>query len=247
MMGARSGWVEYETYLPGGGEPGAYRATTEARGGARLRTGDTMGRHLLVVDGHHVVREALAEYFRSVLGASRVSRAASGEAALEMLRNGARRPELVIMDLKLDGSLHGLDLAERLCREWPGLPVVVLTNCHRPAVVRAALKAGVRAYLLKSCTVDELEAAVEAVLDGGRYLSPQLPAKAGDAPDPSVLSPRERQVLTLIARGGTTKSIASDLGISPKTVEKHRGKISQKLGLNSVAQLTRLALDHELV
>ncbi len=206
-----------------------------------------MGRNLLVVDGHHLVREALAAYFRSVFGAAKVETAASGEAALEKLQNGANDTHLVILDLKLDGVLHGLDLTATLARNWPGLPIVVLTNLCRRNLVEAALDAGARAYVLKSCRPEELKRAVEMALDGRRYLCDGLPTEREGTPGLSMLSPRERQVLTLIARGGTTKSIASDLGISPKTVEKHRGKISQKLGIHSVAQLTRLALDYELV
>lgn len=118
-------------------------------------------------------------------------------------------------------------------------------------MVEAAVQAGAGAYLLKTSNFEDLKQAIDAVNQGKTYLSAEISriaesnGAAGEHPL-RTLSRRERQVLTLIARGGTTKSIAHELGISPKTVEKHRGKLARKLDIHSVAELTRFAIENEL-
>lgn len=212
--------------------------------------------NVLVVDGHHIVREGIACLLGKMEGVRSVEQAASGEAALEMIRSGGEKPDVVVMDLVLEGVMHGIDLEQTLRREARDAKIVVISNDRRKPMIEAALHSGASAFLAKSSSRDELKQALTAVLEGRTYLAPELARLAaaegnghngnGHAPSLRVLSPRERQVLTLIARGGTTKSIASDLGISPKTVEKHRGKLARKLDIHSVAELTRFAIENEV-
>ena len=214
--------------------------------------------NILVVDGHHIVREGLACILGRMEGISSVAQAASGEEALRMAKEGPTRYEVVVMDLVLEGILHGIDLAAAFRRELPETRLIVLSADRRRAMVEASLQAGASAYVTKSDTLDALKAAIAAVQEGRTYLAPELASVTNGngngngnghretGPSLRLLSPRERQVLTLIARGGTTKSIASDLGISPKTVEKHRGKLARKLDIHSVAELTRFAMENEM-
>ena len=234
-----------DTYEPGDG--------SRVAGPKGERDVDT---NILVVDGHHIVREGLACLLSRMEGVASVAQAASGEEALRIAKEGGNRYEVVVFDLVLEGILHGIDLAAAFRRELPETRLIALSADRRRAMVEAALQAGASAYVTKSDTLDALKAAITAVREGRTYLAPELAAVTNGngngnghretGPSLRLLSPRERQVLTLIARGGTTKSIASDLGISPKTVEKHRGKLARKLDIHSVAELTRFAIENEL-
>jgi len=209
-----------------------------------------MKKKVLLVDGHHLVREGLARLLCELPTVAELTQYGAGEEALRALRESREAPALAVFDVKLDGILHGIDLATALRREFPDTRLLVLTNDRKRSMIDAMVQAGADAYLLKTCSVNELEAAVLALLAGETMLSPGMMSQARpQASEPSLqeLSRREREVLTLVSRGGTTKSIAKDLEISPKTVEKHRGKISKKLDLHSVAELTRFAIDNELV
>lgn len=209
-----------------------------------------MNKNILIVDGHHIVRRGLACLLQRMDGVENVVEAASGEEALRLVREGQPSPDVVVMDLSLEGILHGIDLAAALRREKNDLRIVVLTNERRKGTVEAVLQAGANAYLVKTCREEELKRAVDGT-ESKPFLSPELQRLEvatgnGHHNGMQSLSRRERQVLTLIARGGTTKSIAADLGISPKTVEKHRGKLARKLNLHSVAELTRYAIENEM-
>ena len=208
--------------------------------------------HLLVVDGHHLVRQAIACLLERYENIESVEHAASGEEALRKAR--VRAPDLVVMDLALEGILHGLDLIDSLRRELPETKVIVLTNDDRRSMVDGALQAGAVGYVSKRSNDEDLATAISSVLAGRNYIAREVAGSAqpedgreklGDAL--RALSRRERESLVLIARGGTTKSIASELGISPKTVEKHRAKLARKLGIHSVAELTRFALQNEVL
>ncbi len=145
-----------------------------------------------------------------------------------MAKEGPTRYEVVVMDLVLEGILHGIDLAAAFRRELPETRLIVLSADRRRAMVEASLQAGASAYVTKSDTLDALKAAIAAVREGRTYLAPELASVTNGngngngnghretGPSLRLLSPRERQVLTLIARGGTTKSIASDSRHQPQ-------------------------------
>lgn len=155
--------------------------------------------------------------------------------------------------------LQGLLLARALRAEHPRLRQLVLSGYTAPEVVRAALRAGVDGFIAKDFVLDELAHALQAVRLGQRWLSPRLQAAlqaaeqarspglaAGDA-DMARLTPRQRDVLSALARGQSNKQIARSLGISVKTVEYHRTELIQRLDLHDVASLTRYAITHGLV
>lgn len=210
-----------------------------------------MAMNVIVVDGHHIVREGLVCLLHRLDEVAHVEQAASGEEALRKAREMDPPPRMVVMDLRLEGILHGIDLTSTFRKELPEMGIVVLTDQRHRGMVEAAMQAGASAYLLKTSYFEDLKHAIQAVSEGKTYLSAEISriaegnGAAGEHPL-RMLSRRERQVLTLIARGGTTKSIAHELGISPKTVEKHRGKLARKLDIHSVAELTRFAIENEL-
>ncbi len=207
--------------------------------------------NVLVVDGHHIVREGLVCLLHRLDEIGTVEQAASGEEALRKAQEMDPNPSLIIMDLRLEGILHGIDLATSFRRELPDSRIIVLSDERHRGMVEAAMQSGVNAYLLKTCHFEDLKQGIASVNEGKAYLSAEISrmaegdGAAGEHPL-RILSRRERQVLTLIARGGTTKSIAHELGISPKTVEKHRGKLARKLDIHSVAELTRFAIENEM-
>jgi DNA-binding NarL/FixJ family response regulator len=153
-------------------------------------------------------------------------------------------------------GLNGLELARRLTQELPRTRVIVLSMHAEASYVRQALKAGVAGYLVKGAAVSELPLAIESVVRGETYLSPrishtvvqELLRDGAGEPDPlEGLTGRQREILQLVAEGQSTKEIASALGLSVKTVETHRTRIMDRLGIRDVAGLVRLAIRTGLV
>ncbi|MDP2360373.1 MAG: response regulator transcription factor, partial [bacterium] len=159
------------------------------------------------------------------------------------------------MDITMPG-LNGLDAARQLLAEWPAARIVFLSMHGDRRYVQAAFAAGAHGYVTKDTPLSELVRVLELVLAGrravGEGLADLLLDDYGDlvrgrqtAPAPSILdrlSPREREVLQLLAEGAGTRQIAARLNLSPKTVESHRAMLMEKLGLHSVAELTKLAI-----
>jgi two-component system response regulator NreC len=158
------------------------------------------------------------------------------------------RPRVLILDLNMPGG-SSLGAIPALREEFPDTQIVVLTMQQEPAYAREAMAAGAIGYVLKQAADGELVQAVRMAADGESYLNPRLGARLAAAPtgSPDNLSEREVDVLRLIALGHTNTEIAQQLFISVRTVETHRGHISQKLQLSSRAELVRYALDHGLV
>jgi DNA-binding NarL/FixJ family response regulator len=155
------------------------------------------------------------------------------------------QPDVAVLDIEMPG-LTGIDAMQAMGDLAPGTKVLVLSGIDRPEVVNAALAAGCNGYLLKDFVLAELQFALDTVMDGGSYLSPKIQQQLLDAmrsdkegaTDEPPLTPRQEQILRLVASGRTTKEIARDLGISPKTVEFHRAQLMERLGLHDVAGMT---------
>lgn len=161
------------------------------------------------------------------------------------------RPDVVVMDVGMP-DLNGIDAARRVCADVPGVKVVALSMLSDGRFVRRMFQAGASAYLLKECAFDELKLAIDTVLRGKTYVSPGIgqvvigdyvrdDREAGSEAFQS-LTAREREVLQLLAEGGATKEIAAALFVSVKTIETHRQHVMQKLGTNSIADLTKFAI-----
>lgn len=206
---------------------------------------------VLLVDDHPVVRRGLALLLRHGLPATRLGEAGTADEALVQV--AAEDWDVVLLDITL-GDQSGIDVLERLRRERPRLPVLMVTGHPEEEFAVRCLRLGAAGYLEKDCTPDELLAAVRKVLAGGRYVTSSLAERLASllgsdlaqAPH-EALSSRELQVLRLVALGRTGKQVADELGLSEKTISTYRARIATKLGVSTAVELTRYALAHKLV
>jgi DNA-binding NarL/FixJ family response regulator len=202
---------------------------------------------ILVADDHKMMRDGL----RAILEKERlqvIGEAANGHEVLTSAR--VLLPDLVVMDISMP-DLNGIDATQRLVAEVPGIKVIGLSvNSDRRYIV-AMFKAGAVGYLPKNSASEELILAIRAVSGGLTYVSPAIAAVVvenivyGARPEASPekpLSPREREVLQLLAEGHSSKDIASRLGLAVATVETHRRQITEKLNLRTIAELTKYAI-----
>jgi DNA-binding NarL/FixJ family response regulator len=202
---------------------------------------------ILLCDDHKMMRDGL----RAILekeGLEVVGEASNGHEVIELARR--LRPEIVVMDISMP-HLNGIDATRGLVAENRGVKVIGLSMNADQRYVIAMFKAGAVGYLLKNAASDELIRAVRSVAADLTYVSPSIAAAVVDnvvAPSPlaprpkKALSPREREVLQLLAEGNASKEIASRLAISVATVESHRRQIVDKLNIHSIAQLTKYAI-----
>lgn len=206
---------------------------------------------VLVADDHEVVRAGVVAVLRRVATIQVIGEAADGAAAVEETKR--LRPDVVVLDLTMPG-LEGVEAIRRIRKLGDPAPGVVVLSMHAaPERAVAAIRAGATGYVVKGGEAAEIVAAVQAVAGRGRYVTPSLQdavqgllAQGADGPL-ETLSPREREVLQLVAEGHTNASIAERLGISPKTVDHHRTNLMQKLDLHDLAAVVRFAIRHGLV
>jgi DNA-binding NarL/FixJ family response regulator len=202
---------------------------------------------LLIVDDHAVVREGLRSLLRDPSRFDIVGEAADGVAALTAVDR--LHPDVVVMDVSLP-AMNGIQLTKRLKQLYPDIKVVALTVHEEGGYLRSLIEAGASGYVLKRSAASELLRAIEAVAGGGTYLDAaiagQLASTLGPrriAPASATLSEREREVVRHVAHGFSNKEIAAKLDVSVKTVETYRFRATEKLGLNSRAELLRYAID----
>jgi DNA-binding NarL/FixJ family response regulator len=210
--------------------------------------------NLLIVDDHAMFRDALVGMIGQWLPDARISTADTGMQAMLVAKQV--EPEFVIMDFNMPGW-NGLETAKRLLQRYPYLAILCLSVRTEESLVRAFFEAGIRAYLRKDDEFDTLREAFSAVRAGLRYISPALQnvfdPNAMDKPAASNvtgfcgLTVRQRDVLSLIASGLSTRDIAAETGLSTKTLDAHRRRIQERLGVDSVAELTRVAIREGLV
>jgi two-component system response regulator NreC len=202
---------------------------------------------IVLADDHAVVRRGLRLLLDDEDGLEVVAEAGDVDEARRYVRG--HHPRVLVLDLNMPGG-SSLEAIPALREEFPETQIVVLTMQQEPAYAREAIAAGAIGYVLKQAADGELVEAVRLAAIGESYLNPRLGARLAAEPPPGPpdnLSEREVDVLRLIALGHTNTEIAAKLYISVRTVETHRGHVSQKLLLNSRAELVRYALDHKLV
>lgn len=205
-----------------------------------------MRTRILLADDHALVRQGFRALLAAIADFEVVGEAANGREALRFIR--ALAPDIALMDISMP-ELNGLDATAHALREQPQLKVIIVSMHATEAHVIEALRAGAAGYLLKDADAGELERAIRAVARGERYLAPAVShhvierfMRAEPAPAADALSPRQREVLQLIAEGRSTREIAARLHLSVKTVETHRAQLMQRLDIYDVAGLTRYAL-----
>jgi len=205
-----------------------------------------MSIRIVLADDHEVVRRGLRAYLESAAGLDVVGEAADGGEAVRLARE--HQPDIVIMDVVMPG-VNGVEATRRIRSENPEIKIIAFSiHAGRPAV-KDMLKAGASGYVLKECGCSEMTRAIQTVQDGQTYLSPRITGLVieeliGPAPVARrrALTERETEILRRLADGQSMKQIALSLGLSIKTVELCRRQVMQRLGLQSIAGLTKYAI-----
>jgi two-component system response regulator NreC len=212
-----------------------------------------MSIRVILADDHTIVRHGLTRLIGQQEDMEVIAQAADGHSTVELTRELS--PDMVIMDIGMP-DLNGIDATRQIVRDFPNVKVIGLSMHSGKKFVIEMFKAGASGYLLKDCAVEELTTAIKTVAAGKIYLSPSITdvvidnyVRHSDKKEHSafsLLSQREREVLQLMAEGKTTKQIGLQLHISPKTVEGHRLRLMAKLNIDSVAKLTKYAIQEGL-
>ncbi|MGE0680167.1 MAG: response regulator [Candidatus Binatia bacterium] len=215
---------------------------------------------ILLADDHTLVRAGIRALLQGMPDVEVVAESGDGQEALRLAHQ--HQPDVVLMDIAMT-NLNGIEAAARVRKEIPDVHVIMLSMHANEEYVMRALQAGVAGYLLKDSAATELELAVKAVARGETYLSPAVSThvisymrrvKEREAAEPQAasypaddLTPRQREILQLIAEGKTTKDIAALLHLSVKTVETHRAQLMDRLDIHDIAGLVRHAIRIGLV
>jgi DNA-binding NarL/FixJ family response regulator len=209
-----------------------------------------MSIRILLADDHTIIRQGLCSLLEKEPDMEVVGEAEDGRKALRLVQELI--PAIIVMDITMP-NLNGVDATRRIISQFPEVKVIALSVHSNKRFVADMLKAGASGYILKECLFDELVQAIRAVDSGVRYLSPKITgvvvnnyvehlSAAPQGSSLSILTDREHEVLQLLAEGKTTKQIALELHVSPKTVEANRHRIMEKLDIHSVAELTKYAI-----
>jgi DNA-binding NarL/FixJ family response regulator len=209
---------------------------------------------LLLADDHTLVRAGIRSLLKNINGFEVIAEADNGRDALKLIEQ--HKPDIVLLDIAMS-ELNGLEVASRLNKEHPDIRVIILSMHSSEEYVLQALRAGASGYLLKDSAPTELELALRAVSRGETYLSPSISKHVVDdylrrvssnqqvnvvQPGVTELTPRQREILQLIAEGNSTKEIAQKLIVSVKTIESHRIQLMERLGIHDIAGLVRYAI-----
>lgn len=199
---------------------------------------------VMIVDDHFVVRSGLVASLDLEDDIEIVSEVESGELALEQYRK--RRPDVVLLDLQLPGW-NGIETVERLLEVDPGARVLMFSTFARDDEIQAALDSGALGYLQKTAGRGELIKALREVAAGRRYLPSEIAHRLAGLRLAPAITLREREILSLVAKGRANKEIAAALGIAEDTVKRHISNVLQKLGVNDRAQATAEAIRRGIV
>lgn len=206
---------------------------------------------VLLVDDHKIMRDGIKAILERSSEFSVIGEADTGAAALQVCKS--EKPEIILMDIGLPG-LNGIEATTEILRQSPHIKIVILSMYDDEHSVVSAIRSGARGFVLKKASDNDLLDAMRTVAKGGSYLSPQVSDRLlsriqrGDMDSKpassalEALSPREMQVLRLVAEGKTSKEIAVILDLGLQTVRSYRKTMMKKLGVNNVASLTQLAL-----
>jgi DNA-binding NarL/FixJ family response regulator len=208
---------------------------------------------VVLADDHTLVRAGIRSLLQSIEGVEVVGEASNGRQALGLTK--LHSPDVVIMDVSMP-DLDGLEAAGQMRLEFPQCRVIILSMHAGPDFLVRALQFGVAGYLLKDAAAGELETAIKAAMRGEVYLSPQISKQVVEGyvnrsrdvrKTETVLTPRQREILRFIAGGANTKTIASWLDLSVKTVEAHRAELMRRLGIRDIPALVKYALREGLI
>jgi len=204
---------------------------------------------ILLADDHNLIREGLRSLISEEPNMAVIAEADDGRTAVQL--TDKLSPDVVIMDITMPG-LNGIEATRQILSKSPAPKVIALSMHAERRMILEMLNAGASGYLLKDCAFDEVIRAIETVMSNCTYLSPRIAdiivkdyvhrIPRNDLSSLSLLSPREREVLQLLAEGGKTRDIAETLHVSVKTVDTYRMQIMEKLCIHSIAELTKYAI-----
>jgi DNA-binding NarL/FixJ family response regulator len=208
---------------------------------------------LVIADDHEVVRRGLVSLLESHPGCKVVAEADNGETAIELVKQHA--PDIAILDISMPGRLDGLAATREISKEMPKVRVLILTMHASKQLVREILEAGARGYVMKSDAARDLIGAIDTLLEDKLFFTQTISEILLDGflekPQPmrteNLLTKREIEIVSLLARGKSNKEVATELNISLRTAETHRANIMNKLQLHSVQDLVRYAVKNKLV
>jgi len=208
---------------------------------------------VLLADDHRLVRAGIRSLLGTMSGVKVVAEASDGREAIQLVES--HRPHVVLLDIMMPG-LNGLDSLVRIAKDFPDSRVIMLTMNTSEEYVLQAMRAGAAGYLLKNGSPAELESAIRSVARGETFLNSAVSkhviegylSRVGDPKTPRErLTPRQREVLQLVAEGLTTKEIAQTLGVTVKTVETHRSQLMHQLNIHNIAGLVRYAVSAGII
>lgn len=205
---------------------------------------------LIIADDHALIREGLKQIVSTRPNIQVAAEAETGAEALERVRE--LRPDVVILDITMSGG-NGIDTLKQIRKEFPRLPVLILSMHAEREYGLRSIRAGASGYLAKSSAPEELVGAIERLALGRKYISPALAEQmAGDYGGEEQLlherlSPREFEVFGMLIAGRSVTEIANELSLSVKTVSTHRARLLEKLGVRNTAELIRYAASHSLL
>lgn len=209
-----------------------------------MKTAQTI--RIILADDHAMMREGLRSILESELGYSVIAQAGNGRETVQLVKQHA--PDLVIMDISMP-ELNGIEATRQILQDAPGTKIIALSMHADKRFVGEMLSAGARGYLLKQSAMDELHQAIQTVMAGKTYITPEIAGvviqeyvEMKKGAEREELTAKEREVLQLIAEGLSTKEIALKLSVSVPTIETHRQHIMAKLHLHTVAELTKYAI-----
>lgn len=206
---------------------------------------------LILADDHHLVRKGFRMLLDEVEDVEVIGEASNGKEVISLLRNGLK-PDVVLLDYEMP-LMNGLETAGVVNAEFFGVKIIMLTMFQNKELVQVAVAKGIKGFLFKNASIDELESAIRAVAKGEPYFTNEVTMallRPTDTPDSgmlSQLSDREIEILKLVAQGKSSAAIGRQLYISPRTVDTHRNNIIQKLGVAGIAGLTQFALRNKLI
>jgi DNA-binding NarL/FixJ family response regulator len=200
---------------------------------------------VLLADDHALVRAGIRALLSSISGVEVVAEAADGREVLNKIEEV--QPDLVLLDMRMPG-LNAFEVLKQTTQNLPNVRIIVFSVRDDGGYAAQALRAGAAGYLPKSASDADLKDAIETVARGEKYTLEQSAASlAAQSDEPRRLTPRQLEILTLIAEGYSTKDIARDLNISVKTVESHRAMLAERLNIYDVAGLVRYAIRTGLI
>jgi two-component system response regulator NreC len=217
--------------------------------------GAKMATKILIADNHGILRQGISALIEKHSDMEVVGQADNGLTVVELARE--LQPDVVLMDVSMP-VLNGIEATRQIKSELPHIKVLALSVHAKREFVLDMVRAGVSGYMLKECVFDDLVHAIKVIVAGQSYLSPQIAAIVLEGitkdsvfgivdSDSKALTPRENQILQLLTEGNSAKQIASQLGLSVKTIEANRRQIMEKTDVDNLADLTKYAIRQGLI